>query len=94
MLLAWRRHCWRGDLVRMREVTGYELGLIGIVAGLMVGVAVTRLTRWGGWQYQALASCLRTLLLQAHTCPVLKAMNLHKPANSRPAAHKRSRQRQ
>jgi len=72
----------------VREVTGYELGLIGIVVGLMVGVAVKRGSRgWGGWQYQALAMLLTYFAIAGtYVPPLLKAMNLHRPANSRPAA--------
>src|SRR5882724_8794350 len=72
----------------VREVTGYELGLIGIVVGLIVGVAVKRGSRgWGGWQYQALAMLLTYFAIAGtYVPPLLKAMNLHKTENSRPVA--------
>jgi hypothetical protein len=72
----------------VREVTGYELGLIGIVVGLMVGIAVKRGSRgWGGWQYQALAMLLTYFAIAGTYVPVLmKAMNSHRPGKSQPAA--------
>jgi hypothetical protein len=54
----------------VRAVTGYELGLIAIVVGLMVGSAV----RWGshargGWLYQALAIGLTYLSIVSTYLP-------------------------
>jgi hypothetical protein len=71
----------------VREVTGYELGLIGIVVGLMVGVAVKHGSRgWGGWQYQTLAMLLTYFAIAGtYVPPLLKAMNLHQTGNSQPA---------
>ena len=56
----------------VREVTGFEVGLIGIAVGLMVGVAVRKGSRgWGGWQYQTLAMVLTYLAIVATYVPLL-----------------------
>jgi hypothetical protein len=58
------------------KLTGYELGLIAIVVGLMVGLAV----RWGsrargGWRYQALAIVLTyTSIASTYVPRVLDAL--------------------
>jgi hypothetical protein len=54
----------------IRELTGYELGLIAIVVGFGVGTAV----RWGsndrgGWRYQTLAIALTYLSITANYVP-------------------------
>jgi len=53
-------------------ITGYELGLIAIVVGFMVGKAV----RWGaygrgGWKYQALAMVLTYLSIVGSYVPMI-----------------------
>lgn len=56
----------------VRQVTGFEVGLIGIVVGLMVGVAVRKGSRgWGGWPYQTLAMVLTYLAIVATYVPLL-----------------------
>jgi len=48
-----------GIYYAIAEITGYEFGLMSIVLGLMVGVAVRTGSRArGGWRYQALAMFL------------------------------------
>lgn len=81
----------------VREVTGYELGLIGIVVGVMVGVAVKRGSRgWGGWHYQALAMLLTYFAIAGtYVPPLLKAMSPHRTetshlASAQPTADKDS----
>jgi hypothetical protein len=74
----------------VRRVTGYELGLIAIVVGLMVGVAVRKGSKArGGWVYQLLAMALTYFSISAQYVPDLfEAMKnkLDKP----PAAAKRA----
>jgi hypothetical protein len=72
----------------VREVTGYELGLIGIVVGVMVGAAVKRGSRgWGGWHYQALAMLLTYFAIAGAYVPLLlKAMGPQRTETSRVAS--------
>lgn len=58
------------------ELTGYELGLISIVVGLLVGVAVRKGSRMrGGWRYQALAMFLTYAAIASTYVPrVLEAL--------------------
>jgi hypothetical protein len=81
----------------VREVTGYELGLIGIVVGVMVGAAVKRGSRgWGGWHYQALAMFLTYFSIAGAYVPLLlKDMSPHRTetshlASAQPTADKDS----
>jgi hypothetical protein len=54
------------------ELTHTQWGLIGIVIGLMVGVAVRKGSRgWGGWQYQTLAMALTYFAIAATYVPWL-----------------------
>jgi len=75
----------------VRELTGFEVGLIGIAVGLMVGVAVRKGSRgWGGWQYQALAMALTYFAIAAtYVPPLFTAMKSHLHASS-PSAVKRA----
>jgi hypothetical protein len=68
----------------VRELTGLELGLIGIVVGLMVGVAVRKGSRgWGGWQYQTLAVVLTYLsIVSTYVPPLVKSMQSHGHKNA------------
>jgi hypothetical protein len=58
-------------------LTGYEIGLISIVVGLVVGIAVRKGSRArGGWRYQALAMFLTYLAIASTYVPrVLKALD-------------------
>jgi hypothetical protein len=76
------------------KLTGYELGLIAIVVGLLVGLAVRRGSRArGGWRYQALAIFLTYLSIASTYVPrVLDALREREhreepaaPANTAPA---------
>jgi len=60
----------------VRELTHAEWGLIGIVVGYLVGLAVRKGSRgWGGWQYQALAITLTYLAIAGAYVPlILKAL--------------------
>ncbi len=52
------------------ELTGYEIGLVAIVIGLMVGVAVRAgARRRGGWTYQGLAMTLTYLSIVSTYVP-------------------------
>jgi hypothetical protein len=54
----------------VRRITGYEIGLIAIVVGLMVGVAVRKGSRGrGGWFYQSLAIVLTYSCITAQYMP-------------------------
>jgi hypothetical protein len=56
----------------VRRITGYEIGLIAIVVGLMVGVAVRKGSRGrGGWFYQTLAVALTYSCITAQYVPDL-----------------------
>jgi hypothetical protein len=56
----------------VRQVTGFEVGLIGIAVGLMVGVAVRKGSRgWGGWPYQTLAMVLTYFAIVSTYVPLL-----------------------
>ena len=53
-------------------VTGYELGLVAIVVGLMVGVAVKKGSNGrGGWRYQALAMFLTYTSIVSSYVPLI-----------------------
>jgi hypothetical protein len=71
----------------VRELTGLDLGLIGIAVGLMVGVAVRKGSRgWGGWQYQTLAIVLTYLsIASTYVPPLLKAMQSHRQRSAEQA---------
>src|SRR6266496_776104 len=58
------------------KLFNYELGIIGIVVGLFVGVAVRKGARGlGGWKYQTLAMALTYVSITASYVPiVLKSM--------------------
>jgi hypothetical protein len=61
-------------------LTGYEIGLISIVVGLLVGFAVRKGSRGrGGWRYQALAIFLTYLAIASTYVPrVFSAMEEQK----------------
>jgi hypothetical protein len=61
------------------ELTGYEIGLISIVVGLLVGLAVRKGARKrGGWRYQALAMFLTYLAIASTYVPrVIEASRKH-----------------
>lgn len=75
-------------------LTGYEVGLISILVGLLVGFAVRKGSRArGGWRYQALAMFLTYLAIASTYVPrVFAAMEKEKaqvavsPAGGAPAA--------
>lgn len=71
-------------------LTGYELGLISIVVGLLVGFAVRMGARGrGGWRYQALAVFLTYVSIASTYMPgVIAAMKQKRdtPAAAQPAA--------
>ena len=66
------------------SITGYEVGLIAIVVGVMVGKAV----HWGshgrgGWKYQALAMALTYLSIVTSYIPmVIRETMKHQTSNS------------
>ena len=66
------------------ELTHAQWGLIGIVVGLMVGLAVRKGSRgWGGWQYQALAMVLTYFaIVGTYVPPLFAAMKSHLHASS------------
>src|SRR5262249_24083855 len=54
------------------KLFNYELGLIGIVVGLFVGVAVRKGARGlGGWKYQTLAMALTYVSITASYVPLV-----------------------
>jgi hypothetical protein len=54
----------------VRKLTGYEIGLIAIAVGLMVGVAVRKGSKGrGGWFYQTLAIVLTYSCISAQYMP-------------------------
>ena len=56
----------------VRELTHAEWGLIGIVVGYLVGVAVRKGSRgWGGWPYQTLAVALTYFAIAGAYVPLL-----------------------
>jgi hypothetical protein len=63
----------------VRAVTGYQLGLIAIVVGLMVGVAVRKGSKGrGGWGYQLLAVALTYFSISVQYLPdLLEAAKHH-----------------
>jgi transcriptional regulator with XRE-family HTH domain len=71
----------------MLSITGYEIGLIAIVVGVMVGKAVS----WGshgrgGWKYQTLAMVLTYLSIVTSYLPIV-IRGMAKNAAVDPAAH-------
>lgn len=66
--------------------TGYELGIIAIVVGIAVGVAVRKGSRGrGGWKYQTLAMVLTYLSITTSYVPIIvktmvKSAKEHAPA--------------
>jgi hypothetical protein len=77
-----------GIYYAVRAITGYEIGLISILVGLMVGGAV----RWGarrkgGWVYQSLAVFLTYMAIVSTYIPLMfKEMAKHEPAGQETAA--------
>ena len=70
----------------VRKATGYEIGLIAIAVGLMVGVAVRKGSKGrGGWFYQTLAIVLTYSCICAQYVPDL-VEGLLKKAHARQAA--------
>jgi hypothetical protein len=59
------------------ELTHVQWGLIGIVIGYLVGIAVRKGSRgWGGWQYQTLAMVLTYLsIVSTYIPPLLNAID-------------------
>jgi hypothetical protein len=56
----------------VRTLTGYEVGLIALAVGLMVGAAVRAgSARRGGWRYQALAMALTYLSIVSTYVPMI-----------------------
>lgn len=54
------------------RLTGYEIGLVGIVVGLMVGLAVRRGSAYrGGWSYQAIAMVLTYCAITGSRIPFI-----------------------
>lgn len=75
----------------VRATTGYELGLIAIVVGLMVGGAVRKGSNGrGGWRYQALAMFLTYASIVSNYLPEvvggLRQMTQDPPQASAPPA--------
>jgi hypothetical protein len=70
------------------EITGYEIGLISIVVGLLVGFAVRKGSGGrGGWRYQALAMFLCYAAICGTYLPrVLEAAKQSEPRNGPVAA--------
>jgi hypothetical protein len=74
-----------GIYLAVRSATGYEVGLISILVGFMVGKAVHWGSRGrGGWLYQALAMALTYLAIVSTYIPLFyqsqAAGALHSPA--------------
>lgn len=63
----------------VRELTGFEFGLISIVVGLMVGKAVNKGSEGrGGWFYQGLAVFVTyTAIVLTYIPPVIQAVRDH-----------------
>jgi hypothetical protein len=72
----------------VRELTGYELGLLGIGLGLLVGIAVRIGSRgWGGWQYQLLAMVLTySAIASSYVPPILQELNARREKSARHAS--------
>ena len=66
--------------------TGYELGIIAIVVGVAVGIAVRKGSRGrGGWKYQALAMVLTYVSITTSYVPVIVkslAQNAKEPSGA------------
>ena len=77
------------------ELTGYQLGLIAVVIGLLVGVAVRKGSRgWGGWQYQTLAMVLTYFAIAGTYVPaLLQDPALRRPRNPHHAAQQTGQSR-
>ena len=77
-----------GIYYAVRAITGYEIGLISILVGLMVGGAV----RWGargkgGWVYQSLAMFLTYMAIVSTYIPLMvKEMGKQETAGTETAA--------
>src|SRR5882724_744246 len=75
-----------GIYYAISEVTGYEVGLMSIVLGLMVGFAVRRGARArGGWRYQTLAMFLCYAAISATYVPRVISAIRKQEAQARPA---------
>jgi hypothetical protein len=62
-------------------ITGYQLGLVAIVVGLMVGFAVRKGAGGrGGWRYQALAMAISYLAICSSYLPMVYAAVAHSHA--------------
>ncbi len=71
----------------VRKITDYEIGLIAIVVGLMVGVAVRKGSKGrGGWFYQALAMTLTYCCICAQYVPDIVEGMVQKSRGNHPAA--------
>ena len=78
-----------GIYYAVSALTGYEFGLIAIVVGLMVGMAVRVGSRGrGGWRYQALAMFLTYASIVSTYIPqiVQAVWQQAQPSESRPGA--------
>lgn len=77
----------------VRVVTGYQLGLIGVLVGLMVGIAVRKGAKGrGGWFYQTLAMLLTYSCISAQYLPdivqaVVQQAGAEKSASPKSAPH-------
>ncbi len=73
-----------GIYFAVRAITGYELGLVAIVVGLMVGNAVKKGSEArGGWVYQSLAMFLTyTAIVMTYVPELLKVLDArgHSPS--------------
>jgi transcriptional regulator with XRE-family HTH domain len=68
-------------------ITGYELGLIAIVVGVMVGKAVNWGSRGrGGWKYQTLAMALTYLSIVTSYLPMMIGEVIKNPTSHSSAA--------
>ncbi|MBI3271632.1 MAG: hypothetical protein HYZ53_21760 [Planctomycetes bacterium] len=65
-------------------ITGYELGLVAIVVGLLVGSAVRKGSEGrGGWPYQLLAACITYCAIVSTYVPfILKELHKSRPSNA------------
>jgi len=71
----------------VRTFTGYEVGLIGLAVGLMVGAAVRAGSAGrGGWRYQALAMALTYVSIVSTYVPMIVAGFVQVAKETEPAA--------
>jgi len=71
----------------VRTLTGYEVGLIGLAVGLMVGAAVRAGSAGrGGWRYQALAMALTYVSIVSTYVPMIVAGFVQVAKETEPAA--------